>query len=129
MKKIEKEIKAAKKMIEKLFQKDHFESNELKKLAISIDSKINEINDDLREISELKSTLKDKIKKIEIRKSEFENLTDRTNKLVRSESKNQIKSKKHAKESAKKKQKVDTLEKKPNVKVKKGEKQEIKTDI
>jgi hypothetical protein len=127
MKKIEKEIKAAKKIIEKLSKKDHFESNDLKALAISLDSKTDEISDDLKEISELKITLKDKIKKFEIRKSEFEYLLNGTNKLVQSESKEQAKSKKDAKESTKKKTKVDKVEKK--TKAKKGEKQEVKTYI
>jgi len=127
MKKIEKGIKEVKKTIEKLSKKNYFESIDLKTLASSLDLKTNEVIEDLRVISELKNDLKEKIKKIEIRRSELEDLLNKTNKLISSESKKQTKRKNVIKDAIEHRKKIDKKGKITSLKVLKSEKQEVDT--
>jgi len=94
MKKIEKSIKDAKKTIEKFSKGKQQHSNDIKAFIESLELKTKEISLDLKNINELKNTLKEKKKKIEIKKSEIKDFITGLTKLARSESKELLKRKK-----------------------------------
>ena len=94
MKKIEKCIKDAKKVIEKFSKGKQQQSKDIKAFIESLELKTKEISVELKSINELKNTLKEKKKKIETKKSEIKDFINGLNKLARSESKELLKRKK-----------------------------------
>jgi len=105
MKKIEKNIQKANNEIEKLLKENHFESNELKTLANSLDIKISALTNGLAEINELKNNLEIKKKEIDVQKTDIKDLIDELKKLTIKESKALLKRKKEETQKLKTKEK------------------------